>query len=111
LYSAVDEVLERRVAVKLIREGRRRGRWISPPAFRQEARSAAGFTHPHVVRVYDFGLDRHQRPFLVMELLEGETLRQRLASGAPISAPGSAPHSAWRVFRAQRRAWTGPGAP
>ena len=39
---------------------------------------AAGFSHPHVVRIYDFGVDRVGRPFLVMELLEGETLRERL---------------------------------
>ena len=37
--------------------------------FRVEARVAAGFAHPHVVRVYDFGVDRYRRPFLVMELL------------------------------------------
>jgi serine/threonine-protein kinase len=37
-----------------------------------------------VVRVYDFGVDRDRRPFLVMELLEGETLRQRLAASAPM---------------------------
>ena len=86
VYAAVDDVLERQVAVKLIRED------VPAPLdlarrFRQEARAAAGFAHPHVVRVYDFGLDRIQRPFLVMELLEGETLRQRLASGVPLSAP------------------------
>ena len=84
VYAAVDDVLERPVAVKLIRDD------IAGPLdlgsrFRQEARAAAGFAHPHVVRVYDFGVDRYQRPFLVMELLEGDTLRQRLASGIPLS--------------------------
>ena len=85
VYAAVDDVLERPVAVKLIRED-----IVGPldlgSRFRQEARAAAGFAHPHVVRVYDFGVDRYQRPFLVMELLEGDTLRQRLASGVPLSA-------------------------
>jgi len=83
VYAAVDEVLERPVAVKLIRED------VAGPLnldarFRQEARSAAGFAHPHVVRIYDFGVDTYRRPFLVMELLEGDTLRQRLAAGAPL---------------------------
>ena len=55
--------------------------------FRREARAAASFAHPHVVRVYDFGVERSGRPFLVMELLEGTTLRERLASGAPINRP------------------------
>jgi hypothetical protein len=86
VYAARDDVLERPVAVKLIREDLA-GPLDLARRFRQEARTAAGFAHPHVVRVYDFGLDRIHRPFLVMELLEGETLRQRLASGVPLSAP------------------------
>ena len=85
VYEAVDDVLERTVAVKLIRND------VTPAMslaarFRQEARAAAGFAHPNVVRIYDFGVDRDRRPFLVMELLEGDTLRQRLASGA-LGAP------------------------
>jgi serine/threonine-protein kinase len=86
VYAAVDDVLERPVAVKLIRED-----VVGPldlaVRFRREARAAAGFAHPHVVRVYDFGVDRDRRPFLIMELLEGDTLRQRLASGVPLSGP------------------------
>ncbi|MEO7270926.1 MAG: protein kinase [Vicinamibacterales bacterium] len=90
VYAAMDEVLERRVAVKLIRED------VAGPLdlaarFRFEARTAAGFAHPHVVRVYDFGVDRFRRPFLVMELLEGETLRQRLAASGPLSVSDALP--------------------
>jgi hypothetical protein len=85
VYLAVDSVLDRRVAVKVIREG-----FAAPldlaARFRREARVAAGFAHPHVVRVYDFGVDRGGRPFLVMELLEGRTLRERLASGTRFDA-------------------------
>ena len=84
VYEAIDDVLERTVAVKLIRND------ITGPVnlasrFRQEARAAAGFAHPNVVRIYDFGVDRDRRPFLVMELLEGDTLRQRIACG-PLGA-------------------------
>ena len=72
VYAAMDEVLERPVAVKVIRDDA-----VGPldlsGRFRQEARAAARFAHPHVIRVYDFGVDRYQRPFLVMELLEGDT--------------------------------------
>jgi hypothetical protein len=86
VYAAVDGVLERPVAVKLIRED------VAGPLdlnarFHIEARAAASFSHPHVVRVYDFGVDRERRPFLVMELLEGQTLRQRLAGGQHVDGP------------------------
>jgi eukaryotic-like serine/threonine-protein kinase len=46
--------------------------------FRREARSAARLKNPHVVRIVDFGVDG-QTPYLAMELLEGESLRDRLA--------------------------------
>jgi eukaryotic-like serine/threonine-protein kinase len=85
VYEAVDEVLERTVAVKLIRHDVMAAMSLAA-RFRQEARAAAGFAHPNVVRIYDFGVDRDRRPFLVMELLEGDTLRERLASGA-LAAP------------------------
>jgi hypothetical protein len=83
VYAAADTVLERPVAVKVIREE------VASPLdlasrFRREARAAASFSHPNVVRVYDFGVERTGRPFLVMELLEGSTLRERLSSGIPM---------------------------
>jgi serine/threonine-protein kinase len=80
VYEAIDEVLERTVAVKLIRHDVTTAVNLAG-RFRHEARAAAGFAHPNVVRIYDFGVDRDRRPFLVMELLEGDTLRQRLARG------------------------------
>ena len=108
VYEATDDVLERKVAVKVIREdlaGTAFGRDASghvEARFRHEARAAAGFAHAHVVRVYDFGVDHERRPFLVMELLEGETLRQRLAAGLPLAAAGSPPHPPRSVRRPRR---------
>ena len=83
VYVAMDTALERPVAVKVIRDD------VTSPLdldsrFRREARAAASFAHPHVVRVYDFGVERSGRPFLVMELLDGGTLRERLAIGGPL---------------------------
>ena len=72
VYEATDGSLDRRVAVKLIRED-----WIESvdavQRFRREARAAAGFAHPNVVTIYDYGVDGETRAFLVMQLLEGGT--------------------------------------
>ena len=76
VYKATDTSLERTVAVKLIREDL----VISSDAaerFRREAKAAASFAHPNLVTVHDFGVDSDTRVFLVMELLQGSTLRQR----------------------------------
>lgn len=77
VYAAADTALERRVAVKLIREDLV-GSADAAERFRREARAAAGFTHPNVVTVHDFGVAADTRAFLVMELLEGTTLREEL---------------------------------
>ena len=77
VYSATDRELERRVAVKVIREDLV-GSTDAAERFRREARVAASFTHPNVVTVHDFGVDEGNRAFLVMELLEGGTLREAL---------------------------------
>ncbi|MFG1881271.1 serine/threonine-protein kinase [Micromonospora sp. NPDC049102] len=81
VYRAYDEVLERDVAVKVL--------VASDPNARQriraEAKAAARLSHPHVTNVCDFGeslLDGAQVPFVVLELLNGDTLERRLAAGA-----------------------------
>jgi eukaryotic-like serine/threonine-protein kinase len=72
VYCARDEELNRTVAVKLLAE-----HLTEDPEFRErflgEARIAARLSHPNVVAVYDAGED-DGRPFIVMELVEGETL-------------------------------------
>ncbi|MCJ7504036.1 MAG: protein kinase [Acidobacteriia bacterium] len=77
VYEAVDTALERRVAVKVIRDDLV-GSMEAAERFRREARAAASFTHPNVVTVHDFGVAAGTRAFLVMELLEGLTLREEL---------------------------------
>jgi serine/threonine-protein kinase len=76
VYEATDTALERRVAAKLIREDLV-GSAEAAERFRREARAAAGFAHPNVVTVHDFGMSGN-RAFLVMELLEGISLREEL---------------------------------
>lgn len=85
VYEATDSALARRVALKVVREDR----LGSPGAvlrFQREARAAAGFPHPNVVAVYDYGIEAGTRAFLVMELLEGVTLRDELRSRQRLDA-------------------------
>jgi tRNA A-37 threonylcarbamoyl transferase component Bud32 len=86
VYEAVDIALDRRVAVKVVREDLT-GSPVAAERFRQEARVAASFTHPNVVTVYDFGIVGSMRAFLVMELLEGVTLREELRKHLRLTTP------------------------
>ena len=79
VYRALHTKLQRPVAVKLLHENygsdllqRRR--------FEREAKALAALGHPHIVAILDYGVSEN-RPYLVMELLEGETLAQRLKRG------------------------------
>jgi len=76
VFRAFDVVLERPVAVKLMH------REIADDEqqlerFRREARHVAQFSHPHVVNVIDAGEDGG-RPFIILEYVEGETLKDRI---------------------------------
>jgi eukaryotic-like serine/threonine-protein kinase len=77
VYEAIDKSLDRRVAVKVIREDLV-GSQEAAERFRGEARASASFTHPNIATVHDFGVAGGTRAFLVMEILEGTTLRERL---------------------------------
>lgn len=71
--------------------------------FIREARAAASLRSPHVVQIIDYGVDEGELPFMVMELLEGENLAQRLKrSGriAPVDATRIISHVARAVGRA-----------
>ena len=80
VYRAYDLRLRREVAVKVLPAG-----VDADPArlrrFEQEALAAASLNHPNILSVYDIGL-HEGAPYIVSELLEGETLRQALANGA-----------------------------
>lgn len=71
VYLAYDTELERRVAIKMPREGRMRP--DSLPAFFREARAASTIQHPGVIRVYEVG-SSDQVPYLVTELIDGVSL-------------------------------------
>ena len=78
VYRARDLMLERTVAIKLLRED-----FSQDPAFRerfrQEARAAANLSHPNIVTIHDFGFD-DQQIFIVMEYIPGTDLKTILDS-------------------------------
>jgi len=80
VYRAHDTNLERDVAVKVLPRNMAEDA-DALERFEREARAVAALSHPNVLAIHDFGTHGEMR-FAVMELLEGETLRQRLADGA-----------------------------
>jgi eukaryotic-like serine/threonine-protein kinase len=86
VYEARDGALERLVAVKVIRDDMA-GRPDAADRFRREALVAASFAHPNVVTVYDFGITDNARGYLVMERLNGATLRETLQRDGRLTVP------------------------
>jgi len=82
VYAATDEILGRKVAVKMLHAN-----YATDEAFiqrfRREAQAAANLTHPNIVSIYDTGKDGGHY-YIVMELIEGRTLRDVLRSEGPL---------------------------
>ena len=78
VYRAHDPELHRDVALKVLRRSLANSDEIA--RFGREARAAGGLNHPNIVVVYDVGVEAGT-PYVVTELLEGETLRARLDRG------------------------------
>src|ERR1700680_4865577 len=80
VYRASDERLARDVALKILKPSLRSYQ-DRLRRFEQEARASAALSHPNIVAVYDIGM-HDGAPYIVSELLQGMTLRQRLSQGA-----------------------------
>jgi eukaryotic-like serine/threonine-protein kinase len=80
VYRARDPHLEREVAIKIL-AGRSGITTDQLARFEHEARAVAALNHPNILAIHDVGVQAGM-PFIVSELLEGETLRAHLAKGA-----------------------------
>ena len=90
VYRALDTRLDREVALKLVSESYLSGETLHTPTpggtpvlasnarFQREARAASALNHPNICTIHDIG-EQDGRPYLVMELLQGHTLKQYVA--------------------------------
>src|SRR4026208_2179207 len=79
VYQARDTRLDRKVAVKVLAPERASDAEFRA-RFEREAKAISALSHPHICGLYDIGRD-HDTEYLVLELLEGETLAAGLARG------------------------------
>src|SRR5260370_18317548 len=78
VYRARDTRLDRTVAIKVLP-----GNLSSDPERRQrferEAKAISSLNHPHICTIYDIG-EHENQPFIVMQFIQGQTLKQRIAT-------------------------------
>lgn len=96
VYLAMDTVLGRRVAIKLLAPALARDE-RGLRRFEQEARAASSLNHPNILTIYEFGRVAGLQ-FIASEYVDGCTLRQKLADGA--LPPSTAVHIAIQIARA-----------
>jgi serine/threonine-protein kinase len=88
VYEAFDTVIERRVALKMLRTDIFAPEQLADVRARlkREAHSAGRLSHPNIVTIFDYG-EHEGSPFIVMDLMEGEELSRSLESGARLALP------------------------
>jgi len=101
VFLARDEMLDRKVAIKVI--SNQGGDKVAEARFLREARSMATAEHPNIVRVLSFG-SVDEQPYIVMELVEGESLSARIARVRRFS-PADALRLVRQVIEALAASW------
>src|SRR5712692_6139363 len=104
VWRAVDEVLERQVAIKILHRHLLSNE-VFCAEFRREGFSAGALIHPNIAAVYDTG-HYDEAPYAVMEYLGGGSLARLLAERARCPRPGAPPSA-----RMSARPWRTPTAP
>lgn len=85
VYKARDRNLDRVVAIKQLSNAVSGVQMVL--RFQREACAYAALKHPNIVNVYDFGFDEENKPFLVMDFIEGKTLDEMIAESGSMSVP------------------------
>ena len=78
VYVAEDTLLGRRVAIKSLKVPDAPGQKQFRARFLREARAASVLNHPHIATIHDYGETDDGRPYLVMELIDGQSLADLL---------------------------------
>jgi serine/threonine-protein kinase len=84
VYLAEHPLMSRKAAVKVLRPARAADMEFLTRFF-NEARAASAINHPNIVEIFDAGVTEEGTPYLLMELLQGETLKDRLVRGGVMS--------------------------
>ena len=109
-YRAIDKALDRTVALKIINTDRGSHSAEARERFTREARAAAALRHPNVATVYQFGVREETGQFFyAMELVEGETLEERVRRLGPLDVPTTIDIAlqVTAALEAAERAWPG----
>src|SRR5215471_19167461 len=87
-YRATDTTLQRKVALKIIQTEIAEGSADARERFMREARAAAALRHENIATIHQFGMRLETgQYFYAMELIEGETLDERVRRAGPLDAP------------------------
>ena len=88
VYEAFDTVIERPVALKMLRTDLYAPEQLPDvrARFKREAHSAGRLSHPHIVTIFDYG-EHEGTPYIAMDLMTGEELSRSLESGARMGLP------------------------
>ena len=84
VYLVHDEVLDRHVGLKILREQYAEDEEFVE-RFRREARSAASLSHPNIVSIYDQGRSEDGAYYIAMEYVPGGTLKERIRHGGALN--------------------------